>query len=125
MNCFFCNSKLDHEDTACHNMETHCWQRHVVHCFFGLYKPQLFKVEFTGYALGKDLIISYLVTPNKNDTEVPSLTVTERITPPYVEGDESVTINFRYKKMIQLPFPPITLTPLNYAEKLKTYLLFS
>lgn len=110
MNCFFCNYELYH-DPYC--KKDWCLQHKVVHAFIGLFEPYLYKAEFLGTFQGEYVVVSYLVTPNKMDTEKPSCTVTQRTK----RGD--------YKKLITIPYPPITLTPFNYKEKLKTYLIFS
>jgi len=127
MNCFFCNFPLDAKDAYCLNPDSNCRSHYVVHCFFGLLDPKLFKVEFIGLYKDKELIISYLINPNQYDTNKPSCTIIQRIPlpPPTAPDDESVTVSYDFKELITVPYPPITLTPNNYKDKLSTYLLFS
>jgi hypothetical protein len=121
-NCFFCNHPLDGDHSYCN--QPPCKGHHVVHCYFGILEPKLFKVEFIGFYQNKEIIISYLINPNIHDTHKPNMTVTHHEAH-YSPDDESTAVAYNHKEILVLPYPPITLTPSNYKEKLKTYLLFS
>lgn len=130
MNCFFCNHPISIDDLYCHNMESQCWQHNVVHQINGLYKPQFAKVEFKGELKDNKVVVSYTVAPHPYANTLPEerflavYKIYEYQYPSTIPGGGMRTGKDQ-KKILELPYPPITLRPDNYQEKLKTYLLFS
>jgi len=57
-------------------------------------------------------MVQYAVMENQHFQRAPECVVLER------KGNDTNTL-------LTLPYPPITLTPTNFKQKLKTYLIFS
>lgn len=126
MKCWFCLQPLGEKEVWCQTQNCHS---HYVTYIFNDSRGKsqtssLFKVQFKATILTKDFnlkefFVSYLLKDR-------SIEVVEQITPPYVEGDESVSIAFQYKDVFKVKCGNrLILTPENFREKLPLLITIS
>lgn len=128
MNCIFCQNPLDLnknglciKDNACRSYGVH----HVVttHLSGEPIGPILHLIQFTGSVNGRTYLITYHMENSVYGHA--GCQVAEQITPPFDPEDESVSVRYSYQSVMRLPFPPFSLTPHNFRDKLPVLLTFS
>lgn len=116
MKCFFCNHVLFNEDTYCYHPP--CKDAQVVYFYHNILEDpkELYKVGFTAKINQRTFFVDYILNPSRNQKMVCQI---KNI---YIDK-ESGGAGFR--TLLTIPYPPLTLTPTNYQNRLPTYLTFS